>query len=519
MLVEVAEARALPAAEGVVGEWHRNREIDADHADVHALGEIARGVAVAGEDGDAVAVFMVGGQAHRLLVILGAHHRKHRPENLLLVDRHMGLDLVEQAAADEVAVLVALQLEAAAVDHQLGAFLDAGVDIAAHLVEQLPGDHGAVVGLVVGGRPDPQGFDPRDQLLEQSVGGLLADRHRHRDRHAALAGRAVAGADQRIDRLVHVRIGHHDHVILGAAEALHALAVGGAGCVDVFRDRRGADEADRLDAAIVEQRVDRFLVAIDDVEDAGRQARLQEQLGDAHRHRGIALRWLEDEGVAAGDRRGAFPQRDHGREVERRDPGDHAERLAHGIEVDAGAGALAVFALEQMRDAAGKFHHLDTALHVAARIAEDLAVFGGQQLGEVLEILLHQLEELEHHARAPLRVGRRPAGLRGLGIGDGVLDLGMLGQSHPGLHLAGIGVEDVAEAPGQAFHFLAADEMADLTHGLVLRFAWPARTRRPGGLSLRLLQLFPGRSRGEPGPVEAAFSRSVSLYRLLTATV
>src|ERR1700722_3808507 len=60
VLVEVAEARALPAAEGVVGERHRNGEIHADHADFDPVDEVARRVAVAGEDGDAVAVFVLG---------------------------------------------------------------------------------------------------------------------------------------------------------------------------------------------------------------------------------------------------------------------------------------------------------------------------------------------------------------------------------------------------------------------------------------------------------------------------
>ena len=63
----------------------------------------------------------------------------------------------------------------------------------------------------------------------------------------------------------------------------HALAVRGAARVDVFGDRRRADEADRLDVGIIEDGVDRFLVAVDDVEDAGRQARLDEQLGKPHR--------------------------------------------------------------------------------------------------------------------------------------------------------------------------------------------------------------------------------------------
>ena len=43
--------------------------------------------------------------------------------------------MVEQASAHEVAVLVALQLEAAAIDNELGAFLDAEIDVALDLLE------------------------------------------------------------------------------------------------------------------------------------------------------------------------------------------------------------------------------------------------------------------------------------------------------------------------------------------------------------------------------------------------
>jgi hypothetical protein len=74
-----------------------------------------------------------------------------------------------------------------------------------------------------------------------SVGGLLADRHRHGHRHAALAGRAVGGADQRFDRLVQVGVGHDDAVVLGAAHGLDALPVARVpGRIDVFGDRRSS---------------------------------------------------------------------------------------------------------------------------------------------------------------------------------------------------------------------------------------------------------------------------------------
>src|SRR6266702_7494465 len=56
VLVEIAEAGLLPAAEGVIGDRHRDRHIEADHADIDLGRKIARGVAVAGEDRDTIAV-------------------------------------------------------------------------------------------------------------------------------------------------------------------------------------------------------------------------------------------------------------------------------------------------------------------------------------------------------------------------------------------------------------------------------------------------------------------------------
>src|SRR5262249_10708843 len=104
MLVEVTEARTLPSAEAVVCYWSRNGEIHSYHANIDARGELARGVAVAGEDGAAVAVVMLGRQLHGFLVVLGPHYAEYRAEDLLLVDAHVRRHFIEQAAAHEVAV-------------------------------------------------------------------------------------------------------------------------------------------------------------------------------------------------------------------------------------------------------------------------------------------------------------------------------------------------------------------------------------------------------------------------------
>src|SRR5215475_8641596 len=177
---------------------------------------------------------------------------------------------------------------------------------------------------------------------------------------------------------------------------------------------------------------------------AGRPASTRSSATPSSSSPRIALRRLEDEGVAAGERGRELPHRDHGGEVERRDAGDHAEGLADREQVDAGAGALAELALQQMWNAAGELDHFQPALDVALGVGEGLAVFRGEQPGEAVELLLNQLQEFEQHARAPLRVRPGPRRLRRLGIGDGLLDLRLLGVGHLGLHLAGVGVEHVA---------------------------------------------------------------------------
>ena len=88
----------------------------------------------------------------------------------------------------------------------------------------------------------------------------------------------------------------------------------------------------------------------DDVQHALGRTRLHHQFAQTHRQRGITLRRLQDEGVADGDGDAEHPHRDHRGEIERRDAGADAKRLAHRIDVDAGAGADGIFALQRLRD-------------------------------------------------------------------------------------------------------------------------------------------------------------------------
>jgi hypothetical protein len=105
------------------------------------------------------------------------------------------------------------------------------------------GHHRTHLGRLVGRRADLERLDTGLELGNQRVGSLLAHGDGDRDRHAALARRTVACAHQRVGGLFHVGVGHDHHVVLGAAQRLHALSVGGAARIDIFGDRRGADES------------------------------------------------------------------------------------------------------------------------------------------------------------------------------------------------------------------------------------------------------------------------------------
>jgi hypothetical protein len=125
---------------------------------------------------------------------------------------------------------------------------------------------------------------------------------------------------------------------------------------------------------------------------------------------------------------------------------------------------LRIFALQRVRDAAGIFDHFEAALDVAAGVGDDLAVLGGEQQGELLDVAFDQLLEFEHDPGATLRIGRGP-GRKGVARGgDCLLEVGGGAEAHPGLDAAIVRVEHVA-LPLAGRMNRARDEMVDITHG------------------------------------------------------
>ena len=144
--------------------------------------------------------------------------------------------------------------------------------------------HRAIIRIRISRRAHLERFDTRDQLVHQPVGRVLAHRHGHGDRHAALTSGPVACADQIVHNAVEIRIRQDDGVVLGPAHGLHALAVGGTRCIDVFSRGGRTDKADGLDARVRQQRVHGGLGPVDHIEHACGRACFHHQLRQAQRH-------------------------------------------------------------------------------------------------------------------------------------------------------------------------------------------------------------------------------------------
>ena len=148
-----------------------------------------------------------------------------------------------------------------------------------------------------------------------------------------------------------------------------------------------------------------------DLQHAGRQAGLGEQFGEAERRERRGGRRLEHDGVAAGQRRRDLVRHQVEREVERRDGGDHAARLADGPAEAVLAAGVGVH-LHQVAGGAlgllgGPAEGGGAAPRLDARVLERLAALGRDEARDLLGVLLDEVGRALEDLRA--LPGRRPA--------------------------------------------------------------------------------------------------------------
>src|SRR5689334_16466120 len=113
-------------------DWYRN--VDPDHADLDAMGEFTRRVAIPRKDGSAIAKRVLIDDLSGSIEAVRAHDREYGTKDLFFVDLHIGGDLVEEGAADEEPTLIALHFEIPPVHHELRAFGNTGINIGRDLL-------------------------------------------------------------------------------------------------------------------------------------------------------------------------------------------------------------------------------------------------------------------------------------------------------------------------------------------------------------------------------------------------
>ncbi len=278
--VQIAEERFVPAGEGEPGHRSGHADVDADHAGVEVPLELPGGVAGAGEDAGAVAVFAVAAHGEGIVEVLRAHDGEDRAEDFFLRQPHAGLHLIDDAGAEQEAVFGKIRLRPsratlapslAATSRYEATFSRCCAEMTGPMSTAPPESVGPTfIALPTFTRPSTSGI------------GNAADGHGQTAGHAAFAGTAEGRSLNGFDSLIEIGVGHDDEVVFRAAGGLHALAVARAGFVNVLGDVGRADEGDRPHERMREQGVDTFFIAVDDVEHAVGEAGFHKQLAQAH---------------------------------------------------------------------------------------------------------------------------------------------------------------------------------------------------------------------------------------------
>ena len=107
-----------------------------------------------------------------------------------------------------------------------------------------------------------------DQLFLEALCRVFAHGHNHGQGHAAFASRAKGRAAKVVHHLIEISIGHHNAVVFRAAHGLNAFARCHTAFVDVMRNIGAANEADRRNILMIQNRIDHFLIAMNDLQKA-----------------------------------------------------------------------------------------------------------------------------------------------------------------------------------------------------------------------------------------------------------
>ena len=268
------------------------------------------------------------GERHRFGLILEGRHRQHRPEDLVLGEVRLWINVGEDGRGD-VGPAGFLQDPLPAAD-QSRAVAVGTVNLAEHRLALRFGGNRAGLGRQIERIADHHGFRFSlerveeglvDAALDQQAGpgdtDLAAVAEDRRSRDLGRLGQ-IAGVVKDDVRGLATQF-QIDALEIGARRVFEQAPPGAA----------RAGEHHDVDVAVQAHGLtDDPAFAGDNVEHAVGQARLVAQLGQPHQAQRGNLRRFDHDRVACGQRRGDFPRTDHQREVPGDDGADHADWLA-----------------------------------------------------------------------------------------------------------------------------------------------------------------------------------------------
>jgi hypothetical protein len=276
----------------------------------------------------------------------------------------------------------------AAADHDSRALGNRVVEVLTRPREDLRRAERAHVGLLVERVADAERLRALGKSVEELALHGLVDEDALRGR-AALAGQVEAADDGGVGGLRDVRVREHDLRPV-AAELEHTALERGV-ARDLLARARGAREDDGADVRMANELRADVTAAVHDVEGAGREAGVVDDLGEHVGAEGRVLRRLPDGRATDGESVDDGDPGDVDREVPGRDRGDDADRLLDDDD------ALRVRALlRRGKHLAGMAQNVLGGAtevvgrvldHLLTRLADRLPDFAGDHLGDLVGAL------------------------------------------------------------------------------------------------------------------------------------
>ena len=303
----VAVARLLRAAERQVHLGADRAGVDVRDAGLEVAHRAERAVDVPGEDRGREPVADPVRDAERLRLVAEADEGERRPEDLLLGDAHVVLDVAEdRRAVVEALREVALVRDLAAGEERRAVVL-ADLRVRVDLLERRAVDDRTDVGVVLPARAEAQRLGALDEPSRERVVEALVHDDPAR-RRAALAGCAERRPDDAVDGEVEVGVVHDDDRVLAAELEVDVLETLGGRLEHLHAGLARARERDHADVRVPDEPLaDGSPTPVDDVDDAGRNTRLDEELREPLPEHGRVRRRLEHDRVPGDERRSDLP--------------------------------------------------------------------------------------------------------------------------------------------------------------------------------------------------------------------